>query len=167
MRSPEAGVDHWPGGCGVQVAKAMLDLTRPAELSNLGQGAAPPAVPLEAIADRVNHNARDAAKAAAADADGDVKMEDGEDGGDAKVAETTAADVEAIVSALADSSIVRPDDERPGFFSVDGETSAFMVCAAPAALSCETVCSAVDGVITLCRGRGRSVEQPVIISSVL
>ena len=120
----------------MQVVKALQDLTRPAELSNLSQGTALPAVPLEAIADRVNRNARDAAKAAAADAAGDVKMEDGTDGGEAKEGEVTAGAVEAIVSSLADSSILRQDDDRPGYFSVDGETSAFMVRAVRAVLRC-------------------------------
>lgn len=104
----------------VQVARAMLDLTRPAELSNLGQTVSdPPSAALPDIHTRVNS----AAGAAAVDGDGDSEMPDADGGGGPMTLEA----VEGSVNGLEGSAIVQMDDKMAGRYYVDAATAQFMV----------------------------------------
>eukprot|EP00892_Ulva_mutabilis_P005586 jgi/Ulvmu1/339/UM001_0343.1 len=115
------------GHANARVARAMLDLTRPAELSNLGQDPADvTSVPLERILARVNASV---AAEGAADADGDVEMkeEEGKEeraGGGGRM---SVAEVETSITGLEGSAVVQMDDERAGSYYIDPATAQFML----------------------------------------
>lgn len=120
------------GESGVQVAKAVLDLCKPAELSSVSQDTPIPSVALASIHAQVNRNAQAAARrGGSVDGDGDVKMEDGEETADEKegaAAEAMSLEtVAVIVDSLVNSEVMVADEARPGHFWLPTTTPTFMV----------------------------------------